>query len=400
MDAHGAPGAPRGDEGSGWGSFIHATGASVRGPALCLALLAALMLTACAGHAPRTPPPTLLHHGPPVTVEPVDVLALTPEMEAFLDRFVRPYRDPDVRVELLARAITDSSMLGFHYDEALTLTAAEAFHRRSGNCVAYANLVVALARASGIEASYQEVRQEAIWSGTGDTVLVPKHINIVLRTRRGRYLMDTLGIEPGRKETRKSLSDGEALSLYHNNLGAEALLDRDLSRAFAQLVRAIEVAPNHPDAWVNLGVVYGRNVQFDEAEFAYRSALDIDAAQISALSNLYDVFLVRGKEEEAAAVARRVERYRQRNPYHLLHLAETALEEGQPASARDLMERAVDIKEDEYRFHATLAQAYWLLGDSGAATASLEQARLLAPSEAQPALDRTFAEHARGPALR
>ena len=65
-----------------------------------------------------------------------------------------------------------------------------------------------------------------------------------------------------------------------NNLGAEALLQRDLAAAYGQMARAIEVAPRRADPWINLGVVLGRNAQYAEAETAYLAALARDPGAI------------------------------------------------------------------------------------------------------------------------
>ena len=323
---------------------------------LLLASVAAL-LTGCATSAPKQELPTFRHHAPPVPAESVDPLAMTPEMEQFLDRLVRPYADPDVRVQLLSRSLRHSAMLGFRYDERLTLTAAEAFERRQGNCVAFANLAVAMARASGLRAGYQEIQRVSRWDGTEDMVLVPRHINVVVETPRRRYVFDASGLEPDPADLSRRLSDAGAFSAYHNNLGAEALLERDLAVAYGQLARAIEVAPERADPWINLGVVLGRNAQYREAETAYLAALARDDDAISARSNLYDLYRAAGDDARADEMALQVERYRQRNPYHLYFLAETALEEGRTDQALSLLRRSIELKPEEARFHAALARA-------------------------------------------
>ena len=326
-----------------------------------LAALAAV-LTGCATTAPQQELPEFRHHAAPVPAESIDPLALTPDMERFLDRFVRPYADPDTRVQLLARSLRDSAMLGFRYDDRLTLTAAEAYERRQGNCVAYANLVVAMARASGLTARYQEIQRVSVWDGTEDMVLIPKHINVIVETPRRAYLLDSSGLEADPSDLRRRLSDAEVLSAYHNNLGAEALLDRDLALAYGELARAIEVAPWRADPWVNLGVVLGRNAQYSEAEAAYLAALKRDDDAISARSNLYEIYRAAGDDARADEMARQVERYRRRNPYHLLFLAEEALEEGRTDQALTLLRRSIELKPEEARFHAALARAQDQLG--------------------------------------
>ena len=188
-------------------------------------------------------------------------------------------------------------------------------------------------------------------------VQIPKHIHAVVETPRRTYVLDASGLEWDPVDLRRRLSDAEALSVYHTNLGAEALLARDLAVAYGQLARAIEVAPRRADPWINLGVVLGRNAQYAEAETAYLAALARDPGAIPARSNLYELYRAAGDDARADEMAREVERYRQRNPYHLFFLAETALEEGRTDQALSLLRRSIELKPEETRFHAALARA-------------------------------------------
>ncbi len=107
-------------------------------PGRLLLLAGFLMLNACATYQPgKITPPPLLNAGPPVQVEDVDVLALSPAMEEFLERYVLQYSSPQTRLELLTTAVVRSGVLGFQYDEFQTLTAAEAFEKRTGNCIGF-----------------------------------------------------------------------------------------------------------------------------------------------------------------------------------------------------------------------------------------------------------------------
>ena len=78
---------------------------------------------------------------------------------------------------------------------------------------------------------------------------------------------------------------------------------------------------------------------------------------------------------------RRVERNRQRNPYYLNYLAETAIEERRYADAISLANRAIHIEDEEYRFFYTLAQSQYLAGRTRLAQDSLDRARELAPPD-------------------
>ncbi len=357
------------------------------------ALVMALVLSSCTMQRLDPPaPPPLLHAGPPVQVADVDVLEVSPAMERFLERYVMKYENRQTRLYLLGLAVNDPAILDFEYTQTQTLTAAEAFERRAGNCIAFANMYVALARHAGLDAWFQEVAMRPDWSSQDDTLLVAKHINIVVEGPHRGYVIDVTGANIRLDSRRRIIPDHESRALYYNNLGAEALLSGDLPLAHAHLVKAVEIAPDLPDAWTNLGVVYKRNGQVEDAELAYRLAMRIDPREHAALGNLYDLYIENENLAAAAELEAEVERYRRHNPYYLLLLSEEAVLEGRYEEALRLLHRAIEEKDSEHLFHFALARALFLSGDGAGALASLDRARELAPPEDPDQYDRPLAE--------
>ena len=343
-------------------------------------LVGVFMLAACAARYPvDTIPPPLLNADPEIQVAEVDVLAVTPEMEAFLERYILLYKDPQTKLNMLTLAVTSSGVLGFDYDEGRTLTAARAFETRSGNCIGFANMMIALAREAGLEADYQEVSRRPEWTSREDTLLLIKHINVVVSSPRYSYVVDVSGIKFKPTERRRIISDSYAKALYYNNIGAEALLDGELPTAWSYLVKAIDADPALPDPWVNLGVVYGRNEQLSEAELVYQTALQIDGSEYSAMNNLYEVYLVQENLEAAEELRVKVEKYREDNPYYLMKLSEESLELGQYEESINLLQRAIKKNNNDHMLYFAMAKTQYLSGHTVAAQDSLVRARELAP---------------------
>ena len=357
-----------------------------------LLALAGASLTGCATHVPYQAPPAFIHHGPVVGVDEVEVLSLSPEMRDFLQRYVTAYSNPDTRVILLTTAITDPAMLGFRYDSRRTLTAQQAFEQRTGNCIGFSNLVVALARAAGLEAQFQEITLEPEWYSRDDTLMVAKHVNVRINVGVRSWAVDTSGVRTRPGDRRRLISDREALALYYNNLAVDALVAGDQYRAWAWLERSVATAPDLPDAWINLGVVYARNGQLEDAERMYQRVLKQHPEQSSALSNLYALYESVDDQAAMARLAPRVERYRQLNPYYLMVKGEEALDAGNYAAARDWLGGAIEKKPGEHRFHFLLARAEFLDNDVALAEASLARARELAPSDVAEDYARPLAE--------
>ena len=114
---------------------------------IVLLLAGMLLLNACATlQHERLIPPPLQTDSPAVQVDDVDLLAVSPAMDEFLERYILIYPNKQTRLELLTSAVTSYGVLGFKYDEAFTLSASEAFDTRAGNCIGFSNMMVALAR--------------------------------------------------------------------------------------------------------------------------------------------------------------------------------------------------------------------------------------------------------------
>ena len=346
---------------------------------MALLSLAWLMLGGCATTAPslRDIPPL---QGQPVYPAPdLDPLETSPAMREFVAAWKRDLQPGDNPAWSLAYTATSPYLLNFTYDPMVTLTAREAFERKTGNCLTFSNLFIALAREAGLEAWYREVEALPEWSNFNDTALVSMHTNAEVRDGLQQYVVDVSRRRQAAREEVRRLSDVEATAQFYNNLGAEALVEQDLARAHAWFRKALETSPRLAYVWSNLGVVYRRNGQQQDATMAYERALAIDPDHSVSLNNLYLMYEERGEHDKAAEMAARVERMRRSNPYYLLHLAQAANEEAAYQEAAELLKRAIRIRRSEYRFHRELAYTRYLQGDMAAAQASLETARRLAP---------------------
>lgn len=346
------------------------------------ALLLALSLVGCASHSAvsRHLAPLHDHEIPPVDVP--DFAEVTPQMEAFLQRWVAGERGRDTRAWTLAWAVTDRNVLDFHYDPAVTLAPAETFARRTGNCLSFALMLVAMARHVGLDAWYQEVEVPPQWNNANNTLLVSLHINVVVQGNQAAWVVDVSGETGTRTRRLRRVDDAEARAQYLNNLGAEALTNDDLGTAYAYFLSAITAAPELSYLWSNLGVVYNRNGQTGDAQRAHRAALRIDPGNAVAANNLFLIYEQQGDRQAARALQARVEKHRRRNPYYLYHLSLEAFDAGRVAEARALLERAIALNGREYRFHYELARTLLRSGDRAAARTSLQRALELAPGDA------------------
>ncbi len=352
---------------------------------LMLAILASslLLLGACASHSvDLNAPPALEGQVVPELVEP-EFTRISPAMVEFLDRYVEQDRGKEAAAWSLVWAATDQSIRRFDYRPDLTLPPQEAFDRKTGNCLSFSSMFMLMARHLGLNAWYQEVEVPQQWSHTNDTLLVSMHVNVVLESARGMgsWVVDVSGMDNSRSRLQRRIKDSVVLAQYYNNLGAEALTVGDLGTAYAWITKAIATEPELHYLWSNLGVVYNRNEQLDDATRAYLTALQLDGGSTMAANNLYLIYEKTGNLQAAAELQKRVDKNRRKNPYYLAYLSELALEEGRLDDSSKLAERAVKLQQNEYRFHYQLARALAREGKLAEAEASLQRAKELAPAE-------------------
>jgi Flp pilus assembly protein TadD len=342
----------------------------------------AILLSGCAARPPTVPSnlPALAGH-PQVEVPDVDLLRLTPEMEEFAQNHTHHSGKMGGSALTLAEATLDPYLLNFEYDPMVTLTADEAFRLRKGNCIAYAAMYIAMAREAGIPAWFQEVNVPPQWSSVNDTLLVGKHVNVMVLDRTRDYTVDVSSRARETLEESRRMSDSEALAQYYNNLSVNALVFGNLPVAYAYVRKALELDPRKVYLLSNLGIILKRNGQIEEAVRVFQMALQYDPDEPVPLNNLYTIYEARGDTLAAEEMRKQVERHRRRNPYYLHYLAESLMEERRYHEAIDLLEKAISIEDEEYRFHYALAQSQYRVGLQQPARASLQRAIQLVPAQ-------------------
>lgn len=310
-----------------------------------------------------------------------DVLALDEEMRGFLAAHVDPTAPPNERLRQLLEAVMASGRLDVRYDN-LTLTAAETFRRREGNCLSYTNLFVALARAAGVEARFQEVDVPPDWTQEGDAMVLNRHVDALVDSGDGRDRVVDFNVAEFRTSyDHRPISDERAFAHFHSNLGVERMQAGDSGGALGHFRRALGHDAGFAPAWINLGTLYLRAGYPDQAEATWRHALHIDAGETVALSNLERLYRQRGQFEAADSLRARIARHRAQNPYYRYFLARQAFAAADYDAAIAHLRFAIGRKENEDRFYALLGMSYLHRGDAQAAQRWMARAAEVAADE-------------------
>lgn len=364
-----------------------------RGLAVVCWMGVALALAGCAANLPvpragELPNDTALLSGEAIFDHPVsadelpdaDLRALDGAMREFVATAVGGVGSPHARVQRLLWEMRRNGLLAMDYEAARTTPAIETFHARTGNCLAFTNLFVALAREAGLRVTYQLVDIPPMWSSDGEALMLSQHVNVrILRSGRSRgarfdQVVDFNLPNYNGNYPQQPVADHTIDALFYNNLAVAAMQESDHRTAFVYFLKALRADQDAASAWANLGVFYQRHAADTHAEAAFHRSLRADRHYKVAMSNLARLYERQGETELALAYRERIHRHQQRNPYYHFFQAEQALADGDSRQALGAINRAIRMREAEHEFHFLRARVLESRGNSEAARLSLARA--------------------------
>jgi Flp pilus assembly protein TadD len=276
-------------------------------------------------------------------VDPAEVIypfESTPEMKQWVDEILMRYANTgDVsRLDVIQGAMF-SKDFDFAYEDDTTLTAAEAFKQRRGNCMSFTALFVAMTRTAQIPTFLMSVRRTPEVEKDEDLVVVNRHVVAGYRNTKDVTVYDFYITTETPFMQQQVIDDVMATAMYHNNLGGDAIRLGRLEAAVSNLAIATALAPNWGPAWVNLGVARFRMGDSEGALEAYQKALMVEPNNSSALTNTAYVYRNMGREDEAQA-ALRAAAHRTTNPFTLIAIADIEMVRGNLGTAERYLRRA------------------------------------------------------------
>lgn len=310
----------------------------------------------------------------------VDLLAVTDDMQQFVDTSLDGARLPTVKFRRMFRGLHNNGYFTATYIAASTRTAAETFQYKSGNCLSYTSMFIALAREAGLDADFQVVSVPPSWDADSGYLIRYTHVNVIIRgfaydTEWGSdFSVDFNDVLPDPDYPRRTISDEEATSLFYANRSVQKLRAGEMRESFAYLKKAIDHSPYNSDHWINLGAFYAKHDAFEQAIQSYQVALDLDPNSRGAISGLGRANYLLGNLEAADFYNDQVRRYRERNPYFHFAIAQMAYEKADYEAALDAINTAIDLKYRTGRFHFLKGLAEYKLGDTEDAQVSFRRA--------------------------
>lgn len=176
-----------------------------------------------------------------------ELLAVDDEMLRFFSARIDAAASQSTRLHQIVTAILGEPGLHLSYLRDANCSARETFRRRRGNCLSFALLAVAVARANGLTARFCEVDTYPRWDRAGHLVTEIRHLNVRVWTGMAQFQLDPLGAAEcrGPVATTRVVSDARAFAHYYSNLAvlrleegaaadAQALFDRALAPASSE----------------------------------------------------------------------------------------------------------------------------------------------------------------------
>ncbi len=343
------------------------------------------------------------------SIPDVNILELSSDIKALLDKFVSPVKNPEKRLRALADVLIKRVRYDTKSDKYGTKTAKETFETGTGNCLSFSNLFVATARYVGFKAEYQEIPTPPNWTRNGEVLFFTLHIGafvdiiehqeytiqlsnadghqVILWTGSRRFMFTPSALGFADPEANpfaaRPIPDHRAFAQYYNNVGSMYLAQGDNEEAFRYFVKALQVDPKLNFAWSNLGVIYSRNNQFKAAESAYRQGLSVsrgpdDVTVMTIMGNMAKLYGRNGDKEKHDYYEKEVSAFRERNPYYHYAMAKTAYYDAMYEESIKQFKEAIRRKDDDHLFYYGLALSYYKLGDMKNMEKNMDKAKYYA----------------------
>jgi tetratricopeptide (TPR) repeat protein len=263
---------------------------------------------------------------------------------------------PVSRLDRLQLALFDQREFPFSYQLRTTLTAAEAFHRRQGNCLSFTNLFIALARSVGVPVSMGLVLKVRSSEKEGDLIVVNNHVVAVYLAEGSTRYYDFDRSRRDRPAQFKQLDDLWITALYLNNRGADELRSGHPDSAASLFQNAVRLAPEFAFAWGNLGVAKRRLSDTTGALDAYGHALELVPDNPTILSNLAGLFRSLGRDAEART-AMEAASLSAASPHQLMVRGDLELSRGRIDSAVKFYKKARGLAPKLPEIYVAIARA-------------------------------------------
>jgi len=313
-----------------------------------------------------------------------EIFMLDEEMIALVDTKLKSSYSPKKKAKILLDHIFSQDNIALSYTSNANVTAREAFHSQTANCMSLTIMAYALAHEAGLNVSFQQVDVPEYWVRNGQYNMLTGHVNLVIKehpsVERDIIWGDTsteIDFDPFvAKENfpKKVIDKNTVLAMFYNNKGANALIKQNYAVAYQYFRAAIKQDESFSPAWGNLGVLYKYTEHYPQAEKVYRHALMLNKSNLTALTNLALLLKDQNRDSEAQGIDNYLHQMRKLNPYYYSLLADEAFHQTAYKEAEKNYIKAIELDNKRHEFYFGLAKVYYKQNKIIAAKRSMKRA--------------------------
>ena len=313
------------------------------------------------------------------------------EIRQLAEDITRGLASDKQKVEEIVRAIIGLTEFSISYDWLSNKTAREVFRQGRGNCLAYSNLFVGMARHVGLEAVYVDVVSIEEQTREADVIVNNGHVTAGIRQGPDVMVIDFTRTPERKYIGFKVIDDLEAIANYYNNQGflygyfteVEENLDFDpMVKELEMYGIALEVLPTFQRARNNLGVGLRRRGKVHEAIEQYNMAIEAEPGFADAHANLGAAYYTLGRVEDAVTEFEIASRQSGSNAYFHHHLGVVYYQLKRYDEAVKELKRALSVESEFASARYYLGESYLKLGDTEQAIEEYVAALELDPNHA------------------
>jgi Tfp pilus assembly protein PilF len=313
-----------------------------------------------------------------------DIFMLDTEMIALVNEKLKKSYTPLQKAKILLHHIFSQDNIALSYLSDANISAKEAFHSQTANCMSLTIMAYALAKKAGLRVEFQQVEVPEYWVRNGKYNLLTGHINLLIKTKNNFDKSTSFGSEileidfdPYiRKElfAKRLIKKNTVLAMFYNNKGGQALVKENYTIAYHYFKAATQADKSFSSAWGNLAVLYKLTNHDQIAETTYRHAIALEKNNYTALANL--AILLRKNDDtiEADKIEDKLKAKRNMNPYYHAVLADEAYYNNNYKQAEIHYKKAIKLNRKIHELYFGLAKVYYKMNNISAAKKAMRMA--------------------------
>lgn len=309
-------------------------------------------------------------------------LALDPEtVEEIRDRVGTSGNEPS-RMRRAVQYLTDLQALHFTYEPSHTLSAQEAFRQHRGDCMAFANLLTATARALEIPTRFVRITDVNTYYEHDGAFFLTSHMAVSQGIGSETVVFDYAArqSEWRRLVLYRPVDDASAAALYFNNLAVDMMHEGRLADSERLLELLKKLTPQLEDVYSNLGVVLIRQRRYDEALAVLQAGMKVNPGFRPLYVNALQAAEGAHQPELAMFLEERARQVAGNDPVYLFSQGLRLYQSENYAGAVQLFHRALSTQPDNPVILSWMVRAYLSTGDRSEGRDLFRHLRDVAPN--------------------